>query len=424
MSDSVSFWWLARHELRLSWRDWVSLMTAGKRRRFRIALLAGLFFLGFMHLLAYAMVGRFGPAGLNPDKTTLVVVTGSALLFWSLMLSQAMEMVTRAFYARADLDLLLSSPVSPRKVFAVRVCAIALSTMMLAVPLAGPFVNALIFTGGPQWLGAYGLIVCMAAVAAGISVAMTAVLFRLIGAKRTRLVTQIIAAIVGAAFVIGIQAAAILSTGTLARFAIFYSDSVLSKAPLDLSFAWWPARAITGDLQVLGWTLGWSLVFLATIVVIFSSRFAEHATAAAGVAATAVKRRIRERHFRPMRPAQVLRNKEWALLRRDPWLISQSLMQVLYLLPPALLLWRNFGADESSFAVLVPIFVMAAGQLAGGLAWLAVSGEDAPDLVATAPVSTSRILRAKIEAVMGAIALVLAPLIAVLAFASPVNALY
>ena len=66
---------------------------------------------------------------------------------------------------------------------------------------------------------------------------------------------------------------------------------------------------------------------------------------------------------------------------------------------------------------------MAAGQLAGGLAWLAISGEDAPDLVATAPVPARFIVRAKIEAVLGVIALVFAPLVAVLAIASPWHAL-
>jgi len=71
----------------------------------------------------------------------------------------------------------------------------------------------------------------------------------------------------------------------------------------------------------------------------------------------------------------------------------------------------------------VPVLVMAAGQLAGGLAWLAISGEDAPDLVATAPVPASFILRAKVEAVLGVIAVVFTPLVAVLAILSPWHAL-
>src|SRR5206468_9763993 len=104
---------------------------------------------------------------------------------------------------------------------------------------------------------------------------------------------------------------------------------------------------------------------------------------------------------------------------RDPWLLSQTLMQVLYLLPPALLLWRGYGEGDGALVLLVPVLVMAAGQLAGGLAWLAISGEDAPDLVATAPVPGLQIIQAKIEAVMGAIALVFAPLVLWLAVVSP-----
>jgi ABC-2 type transport system permease protein len=59
---------------------------------------------------------------------------------------------------------------------------------------------------------------------------------------------------------------------------------------------------------------------------------------------------------------------------------------------------------------------MATGQLSGGLAWLAISGEDAPQLVQTAPVAKGAIIRAKTEAVLGAIALIAAPIIALMAF--------
>jgi len=121
-----------------------------------------------------------------------------------------------------------------------------------------------------------------------------------------------------------------------------------------------------------------------------------------------------------------LRQKEWTLLLRDPWLVSQTLMQILYLLPPALLLWRSYGNSgegTGALVVLVPVLVMAAGQLAGGLAWLAISGEDAPDLVATAPILARQIIRAKVEAVLGAIAIAFAPFIAALAFLSVHGAL-
>ena len=106
-------------------------------------------------------------------------------------------------------------------------------------------------------------------------------------------------------------------------------------------------------------------------------------------------------------------------MRRDPWLVSQTLMQMFYLVPPAVLLWRSFSnSGDGAFNLLVPVLVMAAGQLAGGLAWLTISGEDAPDLIAAAPIAARAILRAKVEAVLGIIALVFAPLVVVLAAAS------
>jgi ABC-2 type transport system permease protein len=72
--------------------------------------------------------------------------------------------------------------------------------------------------------------------------------------------------------------------------------------------------------------------------------------------------------------------------------------------------------------LITPVIVMAAGQLAGGLAWLTISGEDAADLVATAPLVPSSITRAKIEVVLIAIGVIFAPLVATLALLAPAQA--
>src|SRR5262249_14860099 len=106
---------------------------------------------------------------------------------------------------------------------------------------------------------------------------------------------------------------------------------------------------------------------------------------------------------------QLLQRKEWVLLLRDPWLASQTLMQLFYLIPAALLLWRFYGDSHGALIVLAPVLTMAAGQLSGGLAWLAVSGEDAPDLIATVPISPRRNLTAKVEAVLIAVFAIFTP---------------
>lgn len=133
------------------------------------------------------------------------------------------------------------------------------------------------------------------------------------------------------------------------------------------------------------------------------------------------KKRHRLAGFRLTSTKRALRRKEWKLLRRDPWLLSQSLIQVLYLLPPALFLWYHFGDYVSASALLglVPILVMASGQLAGGLTWITVAGDDASDFVSSAPVSGRAIISAKIEAVLGVVAFIVAPLLVAFALAAP-----
>ena len=265
---------------RLAWRDWLAMMTAGRPERLRRAVVGIAAFVIFMHFVAYWTVGRYAAAA--PDKAALVTITASLLLSWLLMISQAMESTTRAFYSRSDLDLILASPAAAEKVFAVRIGTVALSMAMMAVPLAAPFIDVLIALGGWRWLGAYGLIVAMGAAATALAVGLTVALFRMFGAKRTRLVAQVVAAVIGAAFVIGLQLAAILSYGTISRVSVLQSHTVIALAPDAGSIFWWPARAALGDGTALVGVLAVSLALLAAAIVIVAPRFGEYAVTAAG----------------------------------------------------------------------------------------------------------------------------------------------
>jgi ABC-2 type transport system permease protein len=348
-------------------------------------------------------------------------MSATIFLAWALMLSQAIESVTRVFYARADLDLIMSSPVRLPNVFSVRIAAIALSVMAMALLLSTPFVDVLVIGGGVRWFAAYGVVIAIGLSAAAVAIAVTIVLFHLIGPSRTRLVAQILAAIVGAGFVIALQIAAILSYGTLSRFAVLTSDAAAAFAPDLDSLVWWPARAALGDGEALLHLLAGGLILLGAVMAIFSPRFADTVVRVSANAAPALQG-ARIKAFRSGSRQQALRWKEFVLLRRDPWLVSQTLMQLLYLVPPALMLWRSFAESSDAIVLITPVMVMAAGQLAGGLAWLTISGEDAADLVATAPLPPSRVTRAKIEVVLIAIGAIFAPLIVALIFASPLQA--
>ena len=131
MSSAAALGWFARHEIRLAWREWLAMMTAGRGKK-RSAMVGLIVFAAIMHLPAYAVVGRFANLEAPLDKSALIVITSTILLAWALMLSQAIESVTRVFYARADLDLIMSSPVALANVFSVRIAAIALTVTAIA----------------------------------------------------------------------------------------------------------------------------------------------------------------------------------------------------------------------------------------------------------------------------------------------------
>ena len=421
MSSATSLSWFARHELRLAWREWLAMMTGGRRRRTRVALIGLAVFAALMHLPAWAVIGRYAALEAPLDRTSLIVVTATVFLAWALMLSQAIELVTRVFYARADLDLIMSSPARLANIFSIRIAAIALTVTAMALLLSTPFVDVLVISGGVRWFAAFGVVAAVGLSAAAFAIAITIVLFRLIGPARTRLMAQILAAIIGAGFVIALQIAAILSYGTLSRFAVLTSDAAAAYAPDSNSLIWWPARALLGDGEALLLLLSVALVLLGAVMTIFSPRFADTAVSASAHAATS-RRSNQARTFRGGSRQQALRRKEFRLLGRDPWLVSQTLMQLLYLVPPALFLWRSFSDSSTALVLITPMIVMAAGQLAGGLAWLTISGEDAADLVATAPLSPSRVIRAKIEVVLISICVLFTPLVGALAILAPLQA--
>ncbi len=424
MTRAHTLAWFARHEINLAWRDWAAMMAGGRTARERAVTLMVLAFVVGLHAIAYLVLAPAFAQGVEADRATLIVLTASMATAFSMMLSQSIEHVTRAFYARADLDLILSSPAPAQHLFAVRIAAIAATGAMMTSLLAAPFVNMAIALDGPRWLAAYGVIASMSALATALSLTVSMLLFRMLGPKKTRLIAQTTAAAVGATLLIALQVAAVMMYGNFSRLAVLQSPLVGSIAPAADSPFWLPAQAMLGDWPTLLYLLTGALALLTAAIAHFAPRFSHHAVAVAGVSDEEPKD-VASKRLRPFvkrSTAQALRYKEWMLLARDPWLMSQSLMQLLYLIPPAILLYKDMGADESPGVILAPVLVMAFGQLAGGLSWLALSGEDARDLVATAPLAPRQQLRAKVEAVLAVIAAGSAPFLAALAISSPQGA--
>jgi ABC-2 type transport system permease protein len=194
------------------------------------------------------------------------------------------------------------------------------------------------------------------------------VLFVIIGLAKTRLVAQIAAAIVGTGFIIGIQLVAIASFGTLSRLELLTSSTVLEKLRGLVSVFWLPALGAAGDhsaaISIIGLGI---LAFLATIA-LTADRYGEIVLRVPSIDLDPQRRVRSQSDFRDFRPSSVLHHKEWKLLLRNKWLLLQTLMQLLYLIAQVFMLWQGFGQGTSPEFVVVLVVVMAAGQLAGGLA--------------------------------------------------------
>ena len=89
--------------------------------------------------------------------------------------------------------------------------------------------------------------------------------------------------------------------------------------------------------------------------------------------------------------------------------MSQVLLQILYMTPLIALLWSGSGDPALALAPMVAVVTF---QVSSSLTWLGLSGEDAPDLLASCPAPAPALRRGKVQAVgcvtLGIVALPLA----------------
>jgi ABC-2 type transport system permease protein len=393
--------WLFRYELKLQWRSF------GRRRT--TSLFVGSM-LGAWQLIALAVAFGFDRADLPPLPQPLgfAVTTGALIFLYLGMVSTALDASIQAIYARGDMDLLLSSPFPRYAIILVRLTAIAVSVCVGGALLALPVANAFILLGHRSWLVAYVTIPCLGlfATTAGLVAAIS--LFRLLGARRTRLAAQILSAALGISFGMAAQIPNLIQVSGVSDLPGL--TRIAATLPGPESWVWFPARGALGEPWALAGLVLLSLLCFMSTAVGLADRFITSAIAAAGIGSG--RTRKRSGAMRPFRtdPWSTLRGKEIRLLVRDPWLITQIARQLVFLLPLTLVVWRaEAGGSSARWLVLV----MTAGYMAGGLTWLTVSGEDARDLLASAPLKPREVLRAKMQAALLPVALfMLVPLLA------------
>lgn len=409
-----SILWLMGHELRLYWRR-------GKMKP-KSGLILVAFLMGIWLLASWAVFHRVGPfippPPFNDGPYAGLALAGVVIIIAfiaSVMISSAILAAVEAIYTRNDLDLLLSSPVSPWRVLIVRSSAIAVGALPLYAGLMGPPLLWLSIYSSPLWLSSIVFLVTLAFAATGIALLIVTGLFRLIGPRNTRMLAQILSAVAGAAVFLGFQYLNINGRGTTSPASREQMEAMVRQLDIDPQ-VWWlfPARAMTGDIPAtLLWILLIAIIFPLGVF-IFSRSFVADAAAAAAMGRRKRGPDARIAAVRGGLTRSVVR-KELRLLIRDPVLLSQIGLQIVYLLPLGFVLIRPGNDVTMIEAAFAPALTLLSSALSGSLIWITVSAEDAPDLIASAPVGSNSIDRAKLIAAIAPVwAAMTIPLIALL----------
>ncbi|HEY4997825.1 MAG TPA: hypothetical protein VII36_01720, partial [Usitatibacter sp.] len=283
--------------------------------------------------------------------------------------------------------------------------SVGLASVAMAALFWLPFANMAAVFGHWGALASYPVLVAMGLLCSALAFAGTLALVRWLGPRRARVAAQVAGAIAGAFLVIAMQFGNLLPKSRQVAIAAWLASEEGRAWFGAHSVLTWPVRALFGDPfpTIAMLTLG--VGAFALVVRITTERFAS-AVQEGPVAATP-RRRAARRRFREGL-ARIVIAKELLLIARDPTLIAKSLVQLLYLVPMIVILFRR--ADL--YAVLAGSVVVMASSLAGTFAWITVSGEEAPDLVAASPVSSEHVRWLKVGAALVPSGVALVPFLA------------
>ncbi len=412
-----SFLWLVVHDMRLNWRRFAGMLgEAGKIPPHAIAAVA----IVVSHALAWPVAGALIPVAdefalTGADRPALAGIL-IALLSW--MIAQSLFGAMRTLYDRGDLDLLMASPLPPARIFAAKATAIATSTAGSIAVLVLPLANMGALSGRPHWLAIYPVLTALALVATSVAILVAIGLFFSVGARRARLVMQLTGAAIGGGFVLGAQIVLLLPADLRDRVGDWFSSLLRDGSQSLLAFVTAvPVSAALGHGPAIAGLLAASLVLFAAAIVLLAERFARASIAASGQSsAQTYAEPTRGVHFRS-NPGPALRRKEWRLLLRDPGLCAQVSLQIIYTLPMVLVLVKS--GTIPTIVAIAPSIVVIVAQVAASLAWITVSGEDAPELIATAPIQPAAADAAKLSAIAVPVSTLLALPVAILALISP-----
>ena len=426
-----SILWLARHQIRLSWR----LGRLGKKIPSWLKPVFTILFVAFLSFtMGYGIAKAFEAAA--GDYKQISSLAGAIIL--TLMISGISMNMMGSFMTiteKGDLDLLLSSPIPPHRFVAARLISSAWRGFCIYAGFATIFFGASIVMISPMFASIYVVVAGFAILDAALTymIARQALLwFGLRNGRRAIITLGAVGVLVG---LFGYQM--VSSSGSLGQLAAKEDDP---NASLVLLHDW--VVALTSNLSWLGGTIlgDWlgALVFpvagavVSAAVLHFAGKRYDQDVAFLNGQNDHAPHKARKAHARQFRrPALVMVfHKEWLSLTRDPLFVSQLIVPLFTMVPFLGFVWNAMANPEEQSemapvmgAVFAAITVFNVTMLTSSLAWLTASVEEARDLLQASPLDPKIILQGKVLAASGPAIIELFLVAALVAWAWPVAAL-
>ncbi len=426
-----SILWLARHQIRLSWR----LGRLGKKMPSWLKPVFTILFVAFLSFsMGYGIAKIFEAAA--GDYKQISSLAGAVIL--TLMISGISMNLMGSFMTiteKGDLDLLLSSPIPPHRFVAARLISSAWRGFCIYTGFATIFFGASIVLISPMFASIYVVVAGFAILDAALTymIARQALLwFGLRNGRRATITLGAVGVMIG---LIGYQM--VSSSGSLGRLAAKADDP---NASLVVLHDW--IVELTSNLSWLGGTIlgDWlgALAFLVAGAVVsaavlhFAGRRYDQDVAFLNGQNDHAPHKARKAHAQQFRrPALVMVfHKEWLSLTRDPLFVSQLIVPLFTMVPFLGFVWNAITnpEDQSEVAPVMgakfaAITVFNVTMLTSSLAWLTASVEEARDLLQASPLDPKIILQGKVLAASGPALIELFIVAALVAWAWPVAAL-
>lgn len=432
--------WLAIHQLRM-------LYTVGRRgqkgRIWQALLVIAL-------LLFVAMAPGFGIATFLREGIDSATHVLAGMIVMALTVTGLSVSVMGAFAVwsdRGDLDLLLAAPMPPQRIAAARLVSNAMRAFLLNTTFAVLFLGLSFVLVDWKLVSVFPLLAGIALIEGTFGFLVARWLLLRLGLRRGRMVSQALGMVGILGGVLGYHLGAQLSraeerlqeqlqaaeaaaaAGQVPSMQEVLGSAGLSRIGLPAPLAdvvQFLGRGVLGGFGQALTLLAAGAVVLAIAMAFVGRRFADDAATLSGQQdAPRVRLKAGVRFASGAIRTGV--RKEWRTIRRDPNLLTQTIIPVVALVPAAFaLLQADDGGGPAWIAAITiggfGVFIVT--QITGSLAWVCMSVEEARDLVAAAPVNPAQQLGIKLIAVAGPTMVVLLLLAAGVAMVAPIPGLW